>query len=169
VVRVDSYAFLPRSFRAMYEAPPRLPGEEEPVWAPMDVRLADATVALLSSAGLYVEGEQEPFDLDRERAEPGWGDPSWRAIPREAAQGTLGMAHLHVNATDTLADHEVSLPLRALDRLAADGVVGASAPTHYSVMGYQQAGIEVWRTRTAAEIVERLRDEQVDAVCLAPS
>jgi D-proline reductase (dithiol) PrdB len=168
-MRVDSYAFLPRSFRAMYENPPRIPGEEGEVWAPMEVRLADATVALLTSAGVYVEAEQEPFDMDRERQDPSWGDPTWRAIPRATAQGALGMTHLHVNPADTLADHEVSLPLRALDALVVDGVVGESAPTHYSVMGYQQHGLEVWRSRTANEIVERLRDEHVDAICLAPA
>jgi hypothetical protein len=79
------------------------------------------------------------------------------------------MAHLHVNATDTLADHEVSLPLRTLDGLVAAGVVGASAPTHYSVMGYQSAGLEQWRSRTGPEIVGRLRREDVDAVVLAPT
>ena len=168
-MQVDSYAFLPRSFRAMYERPPRVDGEEQPVWAPLEKRLADSTVALLSSAGLFVSASQPSFDLDRERAEPGWGDPTWRAIPRDTPQGALGMAHLHVNATDTLADHDVSLPLRTLDALVADGVVGASAPTHYSVMGYQQAGLEHWRTTTANEIIERLRDEHVDALALAPS
>lgn len=168
-MRVDSFTYLPRSFRAMYEDPPRLAGEDEPVWAPMETRLADATVALLTSGGLFVEGDQEPFDLDRERREPGWGDPTWRAIPADAAQGSLGAAHLHVNPADTLADHDASLPLRTLARLVDDGVVGAAAPTHYSVMGYQEAGLEAWRTRTAPEIVERLRDEHVDAVCLAPS
>jgi D-proline reductase (dithiol) PrdB len=168
-MRVDSYAFLPRSFRALYENPARVAGEDETVWAPTEARLADATVALLSSAGLYVDGEQEPFDMDAERADPAWGDPTWRAIPRGTPQGALGMAHLHVNPADTLADHDVSLPLRTLDSLVADGVVGASAPTHYSVMGYQQAGLDVWRTETAAQIVERLRDEHVDAICLAPA
>jgi len=168
-VQVDSYAYLPRSFRAMFEEPPRLEGEDEPVWAPFERRLADATVALLSSAGLYVDGEQAPFDLDRERAEPGWGDPTWRAIPRDTPQGALRMAHLHVNDADTLADHEVSLPLRTLDALVAEGTVGASAPTHYSVMGYQQAGLDVWREQTCTEIVSRLRDEHVDALLLAPA
>jgi D-proline reductase (dithiol) PrdB len=166
---VDSYAFLPRSFRAMYSEPPRLEGETAPVWAPMGVRLGEATVALLSSAGVYVAGSQAPFDLDRERAEPGWGDPTWRAIPRATAQGELGMAHLHVNDADTLADHEVSLPLRTLDGLVSEGVVGASAPTHYGVMGYQQAGLSAWRSKTASEIVERLRDEHVDCLLLAPA
>ena len=168
-MNVDSYAYLPRSFRAMYEEPPRLVDEDERVWAPFPKRLAESTVALLSSAGLFVADSQPSFDLDRERAEPGWGDPTWRAIPRATPQGALGMAHLHVNATDTLADHEVSLPLRTLDALVAAGLVGASAETHYSVMGYQQAGLDEWRSKTAGEIVERLRDEHVDAILLAPA
>lgn len=166
---VDSYAFLPRSFRAMYEQPPRLDGETEPVWAPFTERLADSTIALLSSAGLYVLGDQDPYDLEREQGEPQWGDPTWRAIPHDTRQGSLGMTHLHVNDADTLADHDVSLPLRTLHRLVDDGVVGAAAPTHYSVMGYQQAGLEVWRATTSAEIVGRLRDERVHGVVLAPT
>ena len=166
---VDSYAFLPRSFRAMYEEPPRLDGEDEPVWARMANPLSESTVALLSSAGLYVKDSQPSFDVAREKAEPGWGDPTWRAIPRDTPQGALGMAHLHVNERDTLADHEVSLPLRTLDALVADGIVGASAPTHSSVMGYQQAGLAEWRSKTANEIVERLQEEHVDAILLAPA
>ncbi len=167
-MQVDSYAFLPRSFRAMYAEPPRVAGHDEPVWAPFDKRLAEAKIALLSSAGLFVEG-QESFDLDRERREPGWGDPSWRAIPRSTAQGELGMAHLHVNATDTLADHEVSLPLRTLDGLVDDGIVGSSADTHYAVMGYQQAGLDEWQRSTGPEIAARLKREDVDALVLAPT
>lgn len=153
----------------MFERPPRLEGEDAPVFAPFEKRLAESTIALLSSAGLYLKDEQPSFDLDGERADPGWGDPTWRAIPRDTPQGALGMAHLHVNPDDTLTDHEVSLPLRTLDGLVADGIVGASAPTHYSVMGYQRAGLEEWRTTTAAEIIERLRDEHVDALALAPT
>ena len=153
----------------MYERPARVDGEDQPVWAPFEKRLAESTVALLSSAGLFVEASQPSFDGDREKADPGWGDPTWRAIRGDTPQGALGMMHLHVNPTDTLADHEVSLPLRTLDALVADGVVGASAPTHYSVMGYQQAGLDGWRSETAGEIVARLRDEHVDALLLAPA
>ena len=153
----------------MYEQPPRLDGEDAEVWTPFPKRLAESTVALLTSAGLYLQESQACFDLDRERADPGWGDPSWRAIPRATPQGACGMGHLHVNNADTLADHEVSLPLRTLDALVDDGVVGASAPTHYSVMGYQRAGLEDWISTTSVEIVERLRDEHVDAVLLAPA
>jgi hypothetical protein len=82
-------AFLPRSFRGLYESASPAPGEERPVWTPFEPRLADARIALLSSAGLHVDGEQPAFDVERERREPTWGDPSWRAIPGDAMQGSL--------------------------------------------------------------------------------
>lgn len=159
---IDSFRFLPRSFRVAYDLPPT---DESPVWAPFAPRLADATITLLSSAGLHVEGVQEPFDLDRERAEPTWGDPSHRAIPHD--HDALGMSHLHVNNTDVLADHEVALPRRALDRLVAAGVVAAPTAQHVSVMGYQ-GDLRAWRDETAPAIVDLLQAQSTDGVVLAP-
>jgi D-proline reductase (dithiol) PrdB len=167
-VRVDSFAFLPRSFRGLYETATPAPGDDEPVWAPFEPRLAAARIALLSSAGLHVAGAQEPFDGERERREPTWGDPTWRAIPGDAPQGGLGMMHLHVNNEDVLADHEVALPLRALRALAEEGVVGNATATHLSVMGFQEAGLRGWREETAPAIVDVLRAEEADGLILAP-
>jgi D-proline reductase (dithiol) PrdB len=168
-VRVDSFRFLPRSFRPLFESPQPLAGEDDTVWAACDARLADARVALLSSAGLFTRDGQEPYDVERERREPFWGDPTWRPIARETKQGALDVTHLHINPADIVEDHEVALPLRALDALVADGIVGSSASTHYSVMGFQEAGLEGWRTTTGDEIVARLRDEGADGVVLAPA
>ena len=162
---VDSYKFLPRSFRPFYEGRGPYPGEDGPVWAGFVKRLADSKIALLSSAGLYHEGEQPAFDLDRERSEPGWGDPSWRAI----ADGRLGVAHLHINDTDLLADPEIALPARLLSRLVSEGVVGAQAEQHVAVMGYQERGLADWRETTAPEITSFLRDQEVDGLILAPA
>jgi hypothetical protein len=167
-MRVDSFRFLPRSFVPLYENVAPLEGEQDVVWAPFAPRLADATIALVSSAGLSVAGEQEPFDLDGERREPSWGDPTHRVIPSDLGDRPLAMSHLHVNNTDTLADRNVSLPLDVLNDMAAEGMVGAATRSHFSVMGYQQAGLETWRTQTAPAIVERLREEGADGVILAP-
>jgi D-proline reductase (dithiol) PrdB len=156
-MRVDSFAFLPRSFRGLYDSAAPAAGEDGPVWAPFERRLSDSTIALVSSAGLDVRDRQEPFDADRERREPTWGDPSWRAIPADAPQGALGVTHLHINTADILADHEVALPARALGGLVEDGVVGGSSRTHISVMGYQEAGLRVWRAETAPAMIEHLR------------
>jgi D-proline reductase (dithiol) PrdB len=166
-MRVDSFAFLPRSFRALYESAAPADGEDEPVWAPFEPRLGDATIALLSSAGLHAPG-QEPFDAERERREPTWGDPSWRLIPGDAPQGALGVTHLHINPADILADHEVALPMRGLAALVDEGRVGRASASHVSVMGYQEAGLRGWREETAPAIVEQLRSERVDGLVLAP-
>ncbi len=165
---VDSYRFLPRSFQPMYANAKPVEGEREPVWAPFEGRLAEARISLLTSAGLSLAGEQEPFDLDRERTEPTWGDPSHRVLPHELASRNLAMSHLHVNNADVLADHNIALPTDVLDEVVADGVVDAAAPRHVSVMGYQESGARVWRDETAPAIVEVLRDDRVDGVVLAP-
>jgi hypothetical protein len=159
---VDSFRFLPRSFRAAYEVAPT--GEPD-VWSEFGARLADASIALLSSAGLYLADTQEPFDLDRERAEPTWGDPSHRTIPHDA--GALGMAHLHVNDADVRADRNVALPLDVLAEFVTQGIVGASSPDHVSVMGYQ-GDLGEWRTRTAPAIAELLLAQGTHGVVLAP-
>ncbi|HSS92718.1 MAG TPA: hypothetical protein VLR46_01880, partial [Candidatus Dormibacteraeota bacterium] len=76
---VDSYRFLPRSFRPLYEGRGPFPGEDAPVWAPFEKRLAASRIALLTSAGLRLKS-QPPFDVEREQDNPEWGDPSWRSI-----------------------------------------------------------------------------------------
>jgi len=165
---IDSFRFLPRSFAPLYDNPTPLPGEEGDVWAPLAPRLAQARIALLTSAGLYLEGDQEPFDSERERREPTWGDPTHRVLPASVAGRGLGMSHLHVNPDDVLADPEIALPLEGLSALVAEGRVGAVAPSHYSVMGYQEAGLAGWREQTAPAIISALRDEAVDGMVLAP-
>jgi hypothetical protein len=52
-VIVDSFKFLPRSFRPMYEGRSPFPGEEEPIWPPFERRLAESRIELLTSAGIY--------------------------------------------------------------------------------------------------------------------
>jgi D-proline reductase (dithiol) PrdB len=167
-VIVDSYRFLPRSFIPLYRGATPAPGEDGPVWAPFEKRLGQARIALLTSAGLYLEGQQPPFDGEREKAQPTWGDPTHRVLPATLEAADLGMMHLHLNHEDVLADPEIALPLGGLAALVAGGRVGSVAPHHVSVMGYQQAGLEVWRQETAPAIVELLRSQETDGLILAP-
>ena len=153
---VDSYRFLPRSFRPLYEGRGAFPGEESPVWAPFENRLADSRIALLTSAGIYMKASQSTFDLDREQANPEWGDSTWRSIPPTAGSDDIAVAHLHINDEDVLADPEIALPMRGLAELVA-------------VMGYQDRGLEEWRRKTAPEIVEHLREQGAGGLILAPA
>ena len=164
---VDGFRFLPRSFVPLYAEVQRLPGEEGEVWAPFEPRLADASVALLTSAGISVAGLQPAFDLDGERRDPAWGDPSFRLVPHDG-DPPLVVSHLHVNTADIEADRNVALPVDPLQALVDEGRVGAAGPRHVSVMGYQQAGLDEWRSRTAPAIVEVLRDQRTHGVVLAP-
>jgi len=164
---VDSFKYLPKSFRPMFEnADIKVDGS---VWAPFTKPLAEAQIAVLSSAGIFLNDTQESFDMEREKREPSWGDPTWRAIPRDVAQDRVDAAHLHINTEHVKKDVGVALGLRAFASLEADGVIGRLADENYSVMGFQAPGCEVWRTQTGPEIVQRLRDAAVDALVLAPA
>ena len=166
---VDSYRFLPRSFRPLYEGRGPFPGEESPVWVPFEKRLSESRIALLTSAGIYLKSSQPPFDLEREQANPERGDPSWRAIPASAAASDLAVAHLHINDEDLLSDPEIALPLQLLGDLAKEGVIGSAAPEHASVMGYQDRTLRDRQNKTAPELVAHLRDQVVDGLILAPA
>ena len=168
-MQVDSYRFLPRSFRPLYEGRGAFPGEEHPVWAPFEKRLSASRIALLTSAGIYLKTSQPSFDLDGERERPEWGDPSWRVIPSNAKPEDFAVAHLHINDEDLLADPEIALPMRGMDELAREGVVGAAVANHVAVMGYQDRRLEDWHGTTAGEIVANLREQGADGLILAPA
>lgn len=161
---VDSYRFLPRSFRPIYENV--RPDGTDPVWAPFEKRLSDSRIALLTSSGMFLEDSQESFDLDRERAEPTWGDPSFRTIP--AQMGAIGLAHLHISYDDILDDPNIAFPIDRLTEAAAGGRIGEVAPRHISVMGFQEKSLEGWRKLTAPGIIELLHRDEVDGLILAP-
>ena len=164
---VDSYAFLPRAFRPMFEMTPQF--DHDPVWAGFRKPLGQAKVALLSSAGMFLRDHQEPFDVEREKREPTWGDPTLRVIPNDVTQDAIDATHLHINTADLLRDLNIALPVRRLNELASEGVIGEAAEEHYSVMGFQEEGAEVWRTGTGPEIAARCHAADIDALILAPA
>jgi D-proline reductase (dithiol) PrdB len=164
---VDSFKYLPRSFRAGYENVGFQ--AETPAWTPMKKPIDRARIALLTSAGLYLKDSQPPFDVERERREPLWGDPTYRVIPRTVRQDELGAEHLHLNTRDFLIDFNVALPIRAFSQLEAEGAIGSLADEHYAFMGFQAGGAAEWRTHYAPEVAHRLQDAEVDALVLAPA
>ncbi len=164
---VDSYAFLPRAFRTMYEATPT--AAHDPVWANFAKPVNEAKIALLSSAGIFLAGKQTPFDIERERQEPTWGDPTMRLIGSGVKQAEIDATHLHINTADLLKDINTALPINRLNELVAEGVLGGAASEHYSVMGYQEDGAEVWQTKTGPEIAAHCHANDIDALILAPA
>lgn len=164
---IDSFAFLPRSLRGLYESVEE--ADHQPVWADLEIPVSEARVGLLSTAGIFLRDTQEPFDLERERREPTWGDPSYRLIPADVTQSQIDAAHLHLNTADFLVDVDVAMPVHRLNELVAQGVVGAAAEEHFSLMGYQEEGASEWRTRVGPEIAARCHAQAIDALILAPA
>lgn len=164
---VDSFKYLPRSMHAMYGSQPVI--DEPPVFTPLAKPLHRSTIALLTSAGIYLKDSQEPFDTEREQREPTWGDPTYRVIPSNVRQDQVACSHLHINHHDLLEDVDVVLPIRAFTALAEEGRIGALAPEHYSFMGYQDRRLEDWRNVQGPELAARLKEHAVDVLLLAPA
>ncbi len=81
---VDSFKWMPPSL-ANYYRNLAMDRAEVP-WTPLTKPLTECRFSLLSTAGVYIKGEQEPFDVEREKREPRWGDPTYRSIPRDLRQ-----------------------------------------------------------------------------------
>ena len=164
---VDSYRYLPRMMRTMYEAVPEI--DEAPAWAPLAKPVEECTIALMTSAGIYLKDSQLPFDEAREWREPTWGDPAYRAIPSDVRQEQIACSHLHISHEDLLEDVDTVLPIRTFKQLEREGVIGRLADVHYSFMGYQERGLNDWRTKQGPELAAKLKERKVDALLLAPS
>src|SRR6184192_3922815 len=119
--------------------------------------LAQRRVAIVSSAGLVVRGE-EPF---RGR------DPDYRVIPGDTRPEELLISHISINfdRTGFQEDWNVVFPLDRLNELAAEGEIGSVAATHYSFMGAAEPS---QMEASAREVAGRLKQDGVDAVLLPP-
>ena len=163
---VDSYRYIDFFTRRLLKAwIAREPRREIP-WTPLRKPVAEATVALVSTAGIAL-AEDRPFDQDGERANPWWGDPSFRVIPRDATEKDVRVYHLHVDRGPVEQDLNCAFPVQRLLDLERSGEIGRSAPSHYSFMGYilrPQALLE----QSTPAMIHRMKAENVDVVLLAP-
>ena len=164
---VDSFKWLPRSIAGYYQAL-QMPDLGDIPWTPMNKPLDQARFALVTSAGVYIKGQQESFDLEGERKNPLWGDPTYRAIPSDIQQDQIGVGHLHINSEDIEEDINVVLPVQRFQELVAAGEIGSLASHHYSFMGYQASDDE-WRDRYGPEVAQRMIEQEVDAALITPT
>ena len=167
---IDSFKFLPRLIAAFYQLTDRQP--ELPIpWTPLSCPLAECKFGLVTSGGLYHRGAEPPFDLEREKREPTWGDPTFRRLPTDIRQEQVGASHLHLNLRDVLEDFNILLPIRRFQELAAAGRIGGLASHAYSFMGYQgfPPDTTAWQKRYGPQLAEELKAEGVRGVLLVPA
>lgn len=169
---VDSFKNLPRLIATFYEYQAgRMPPPEPTPFTPLTKPLSDCTFGLITSGGLYQQGIEPPFDVERERAQPDWGDPTYRTIPSDITQAEIGASHLHINTDDVLTDFNILLPITRFQELVANGRVGALAAEHFSFMGYQgfPPDASAWRDTAGPEVAARFKAANVDCALLVPA
>lgn len=128
---------------------------------PLKVAVSRTRVAIVTTAGAYINNRQPPFRLTRE------GDPDFREIPGDLALDQLGLSHFGYDTRRALQDPNVVFPLERLREAARAGQVGSVAPRHYSFMGYSPQGVPL--QDKAREVARRLAADQVDLALLVPA
>ena len=164
---IDSYRFLDFASRQVMKAWAARQEQGVIPFTPLAKPLRDCTIALVSTAGI-ARNDDQPFDQERERRDPWWGDPSFRVIPLGTTEQDVRLYHMHIDPRFGQADLDVVLPMRRLTELAHEGVVRQPAARHYSIMGYILEP-DVLVGETAPAIAERMRADGVDAAALVPA
>lgn len=139
--------------RPTNELTPGLPG----------IKLNESRLMLISSAGGYLAGRQEPFD-----AASAYGDYSIRTFPISTPFDTLAFAHDHYDHAFVDQDPQVALPLRHLEQITTEGHIGRLAPSVISFMGYQPDSARVVE-ELIPEIISHAQANNVHAALLAPT
>jgi len=166
--RVDGFRFLPPSLKAWVRT--FIPDEGftgDIPWTPLMKPVSQTVLAAVTSAGISLKSDP-PFDMEREKREPLWGDRSFRVIPRGATERDIAVNHLHINTRYIEQDLNVMLPLGRLAEFEAEGIIGRLAPTAYSFYGFQWQNTD-FLAEAVAPIAARMRAEEVEAVLLTPA
>jgi D-proline reductase (dithiol) PrdB len=167
---VDSFNYLPRIIATFYQMTEREPDYPIP-WTPVTRPLDECIFGLVTSGGLYHRGVQPPFDLERERDQPTWGDPSYRSIPVDINPSEVGVSHLHLNQKDIQTDYNILLPLDRFKELTDERVIGGVTDHAFAFMGYQGYPPEtkLWERTVGPEVAEKLKAEGANCVLLTPA
>jgi len=165
---VDGFRFLPPGLRAWVRS--FIPESDFPgyiPWTPLPKPLNQITLALVTSAGISLKTDP-PFDMEREKREPLWGDRSFRKIPRGTTEKEIDVNHLHINTNWIKQDINVILPLQRMAEFEIEGIIGRLASTAYSFYGFQWQNMDFLK-EAIEPISICMKEEGVEAVFLTPA
>jgi len=166
--RVDGFHFLPPGLKAWIKT--FIPEEDFKgyiPWTPMSKPLSETTLALVTSSGISLKTDP-PFDMEREKREPLWGDRSYRKIPRGTTGKEIDVNHLHINTSLAKQDINVILPLARMAEFEQEKIIGRLAPTAYSFYGFQWQNTDFLK-EAIEPISKDMKTEKVEAVLLTPA
>ena len=130
-------------------------------WTPLKKPLQQSCVALLSSAGIFIDN-QEPFDP--------WAvnDLSFRKIPKNTPVENLKLNHNYFDHRDAVKDINCVFPIERLLELEREGSIEKMAPFAITLgMGrlYKRTALQ---KETVPQIIEVLKEQETDALLLVP-
>src|ERR1700748_922415 len=119
--------------------------------------LAQRRLAIVSSAALIRRGDK-PFHF---------GSSECRFLPASLPAGEILTSHVSINfdRAGFQRDLNVVYPIDRMRELAAEGVIGGVAETHFTVMGSTDP---VGMTAAAHQSTGQLRQEWINSVLLSP-
>ncbi len=166
-MEVDSFKYLSRLVTRYYKLT-QVEAEIPIPWTPLSRPLNQSRFGLVTSGGLYHVGHEPPFDLERERREPTWGDPSFRSLPTDIKSAEVGVSHYHINPAPVIEDMNILLPIQRFQEFAKEGRIKDLADHVYSFMGYQgyPADLTGWKEVYGPQVAQKLLTEEVDCILL---
>jgi D-proline reductase (dithiol) PrdB len=119
--------------------------------------LSERRVAIVSSAALVHRGDK-PFPF---------GSGEYRAVPGSWSNNDILVSHVSINFDRAGFERDINVvyPIDRLRELAAEGLIGSVAETHYTVMGSTDPAAMV---DAADSIAALLLADHCNAVVLAP-
>ena len=166
---VEGFRFMPPSLGAWIGRDiPAEPFSGHIPWTPLQKPVSETTFALMTSAGISMKTDP-PFDVEREKREPEWGDPTSRHISASAGQADIEVNHLHVNTDYIKQDINVILPITRFQEFEKEGIIGHLAATSYSFYGFQPPYPQELLEETVPAVADSMKKEGVEAVLLTPT
>ena len=126
-------------------------------WTPLAKPLDRCRIALVTTGGVYVEG-QEPYSKSN--------DPTYREIPSDTPKGHFRIWHSGYDMGPAKEDINCIFPIDLFKELEKEGAIGGLAQNYYSFMGAIR-DTEPLIKETAPEVARRLKEAGVDAAFLA--
>jgi len=134
--------------------------EEAPSGKAID--LSQSKLLFVTSSGAYLKDSQEAFD-----APELLGDYTVRTFPQSTDLGDIAFAHEHYNHQYVDQDPQSVLPLRLLETMQSEGIIGELAETVVSFHGYTPIVTRVI-DETIPQIISIAKEQNVDAALLVP-
>jgi D-proline reductase (dithiol) PrdB len=124
-------------------------------YSPFSGKLSELSVALVSSSGVLIEG-QEPY---------GDSDESFRLIPGDVDTSQLRFKHPHYDTSEATRDPNVLFPLDRLRELAAEGFIKKVSNKHIGCKGFSK-DLKAQYEKMAPAVASEIERSQADAVVL---